>query len=90
MIPTNFKKLKILNQEYDVADISNITNIENLPFSHRILIENIIRQKLLGRNNNADDQVKSIIEGKIGTAINFSPNRILSQDILGKLMLVDF
>ena len=90
MIPTNFKKLKILNQEYDVADISNITNIENLPFSHRILIENIIRQKLLGRNNNADDQVKSIIEGKIGTAINFSPNRILSHDILGKVMLVDF
>ena len=90
MIPANFKKLKIHNKEYDVADISNITNIENLPFSYRILIENIIRQKLLGRNNNADDQVKSIIEGKIGTAINFAPNRILSHDILGKVMLVDF
>ena len=90
MIPSNFQKLKIENKEYDIVDISNIEGIEHLPFSHRILIENIIRQKLLGKNNEAEDQVKSILNNKIGSAINFAPNRILSHDILGKVMLVDF
>ena len=90
MIPSSFKNIKIQNQEYDVADISEIKIIESLPFWYRILIENIIRQKFLKRNNNADEQVQSIIECKIGSAINFAPNRILSHDILGKVMLVDF
>jgi aconitate hydratase len=90
MLTSNFKKIKILNQEYDIVDISNIENIETIPFSYRILIENILRQHFLGRNNYASEQVKSILENKIGSAINFAPNRILSHDILGKVMLVDF
>ena len=90
MIPKTFKKININNQEYDFVDISNIKNIDKLPYTYRILVENIIRQNLLGRNNNAEVQVKSILEKKIGKAINFAPNRILSHDILGKVMLVDF
>ena len=90
MIPDSFKKITIQNQDYDVADISNINDIDKIPFSYRILIENIIRQSLLGRNENANQQVKSILDNKIGSAINFAPNRILSHDILGKVMLVDF
>ncbi len=90
MIPKTFKKININNQEYDFVDISNIKNIDKLPYTYRILVENIIRQSLLGRNNNAEVQVKSILEKKIGEAINFAPNRILSHDILGKVMLVDF
>ena len=90
MIPDNFSKIDILNNTYDVVDISSIDKIDSLPFSYRVLIENIIRQKLLGKNDNADLQVKAILENKIGTAINFAPNRILSHDILGKVMLVDF
>ena len=63
MIPASFKKFKIHNKEYDIVDLSNLTSFEDLPFSYRILVENIIRQNLLGRNNNASEQVKSIIEG---------------------------
>ena len=90
MIPETFKKLKIDNVEYDFADISNIKNIDKIPYTYRILIENIIRQNLLNRNNNSKDQINSILEKKIGQPINFAPNRILSHDILGKVMLVDF
>ncbi|MAD13846.1 MAG: aconitate hydratase AcnA [Pelagibacteraceae bacterium] len=90
MIPDKFSKIDILDNTYDVVDISTIDKIDTLPFSYRVLIENIIRQKLLGKNKNADSQVKAILENKIGAAINFAPNRILSHDILGKVMLVDF
>ena len=64
MIPKTFKKNNINNQEYDFVDISNIKNIDKLPYTYRILVENIIRQNLLGRNNNAEVQVKSILEKK--------------------------
>ena len=90
MLPDSFKKIKIQNKEYDIADISKIENIEKIPFTYRILIENIIRQKFLGKNKEADTQVNSILEKNIGSPINFAPNRILSHDILGKVMLVDF
>ena len=90
MLPDSFKKIKIQSKEYDIADISKIENIEKIPFTYRILIENIIRQKFLGKNEEADTQVNSILEKNIGSPINFAPNRILSHDILGKVMLVDF
>ncbi len=90
MISKSFKKITIDNKEYDFADISNIKDIEKIPYTYRILIENIIRQNLLGRNDNAEDQIQSILEKRLGQAINFAPNRILSHDILGKVMLVDF
>ena len=90
MLPDSFKKIKIQNKEYDIADISKIENIEKIPFTYKILIENIIRQKFLGKNEEADTQVNSILEKNIGSPINFAPNRILSHDILGKVMLVDF
>ena len=90
MIPKDFKKISINNKEYDFVDISNIKDIDKVPYTYRILIENIIRQNLLGLNNNAEKQVKSILEKKLGKPINFAPNRILSHDILGKVMLVDF
>ena len=90
MLPDSFKKIKIQNKEYNIADISKIENIEKIPFTYRILIENIIRQKFLGKNEEADTQVNSILEKNIGSPINFAPNRILSHDILGKVMLVDF
>ena len=90
MISKTFKKININNKEYDFVDISNISNIDKLPYTYRILIENIVRQKLLGRNDNAEIQVQSILEKRLGEAINFAPNRILSHDILGKVMLVDF
>ena len=85
-----YTKLNIEDHEFDIADISAIKGIEQLPFSYRILIENILRQQINGNNINAQEQIQNILDFKVGKAINFMPNRILSHDILGKVMLVDF
>ena len=58
MISKTFKKININNKEYDFVDISNLSNIDKLPYTYRIVIENIVRQKLLGRNDNAEIQVQ--------------------------------
>ena len=44
MIPKDFKKISINNKEYDFVDISKIKDIDKVPYTYRILIENIIRQ----------------------------------------------
>ena len=62
MISKSFKKITIDNKEYDFADISNIKDIEKIPYTYKILIENIIRQNLMGRNDNAEDQIQSILK----------------------------
>ena len=81
MISKSFKKITIDNKEYHLADIGKIKDIEKIPYTYRILLENIIRQNLLGRNDNADAQIKSILEKRLGEPINFAPNRILSHDL---------
>jgi len=49
-----------------------------------------LRQKYQVQNEFADQQMEYIVNCKVGSPINFVPNRILSHDILGKVMLVDF
>ena len=85
-----FSKLTIHNQDFEFADIYSIANIEQIPFSYRVLIENILRQKISGDSIDSDKQIEDILNYKVGAAISFMPNRILSHDILGKVMLVDF
>ena len=87
---SGFTEIKFSNHNYQIADISKLTNIKKIPYSYRILAENVLRQKYQGQNEFADQQVKYIVNCKVGSPINFVPNRILSHDILGKVMLVDF
>jgi len=86
----NFSILEIGSESYKYADINIFSDIEKLPFSYRILLENVLRQKINNHNSNADDQINNILKSKVGSPVNFMPNRILSHDILGKVMLVDF
>ena len=87
---SGFTEIKFSNHNYQIADISTLANIKKIPYSYRILAENVLRQKYQGQNEFADQQVKYIVNCKVGSPINFVPNRILSHDILGKVMLVDF
>ena len=87
---SGFTEIKFFNHNYQIADISKLTNIKKIPYSYRILAENVLRQKYQGQNEFADQQVEYIVNCKVGSPINFVPNRILSHDILGKVMLVDF
>ena len=87
---SGFTEIKFSNHNYQIADISKLANIKKIPYSYRILAENVLRQKYQGQNEFADQQVEYIVNCKVGSPINFVPNRILSHDILGKVMLVDF
>ena len=87
---SGFTEIKLSNHNYQIADISTLANIKKIPYSYRILAENVLRQKYQGQNEFADQQVEYIVNCKVGSPINFVPNRILSHDILGKVMLVDF
>ena len=87
---SGFTEIKISNHSYQIADISKLANIKKIPYSYRILAENVLRQKYQKQNEFADQQMEYIVNSKVGSPINFVPNRILSHDILGKVMLVDF
>jgi aconitate hydratase len=87
---SDFKEITISNKSFKIADISSLNGIKKIPYSYRILAENVLRQKINKVNNLADQQLEFILNCKVGTPINFMPNRILSHDILGKVMLVDF
>jgi aconitate hydratase len=87
---SGFTEIKLSNHNYQIADISTLANIKKIPYSYRILAENVLRQKYQGQNEFADQQMEYIVNCKVGSPINFVPNRILSHDILGKVMLVDF
>ncbi len=87
---SGFTEIKFSNHNYQIADISTLANIKKIPYSYRILAENVLRQKYQGQNEFADQQLEYIVNCKVGSPINFVPNRILSHDILGKVMLVDF
>ena len=87
---SGFTEIKLSNHNYQIADISALANIKKIPYSYRILAENVLRQKYQGQNEFADQQMEYIVNCKVGSPINFVPNRILSHDILGKVMLVDF
>ncbi len=85
-----FNTITIGNKNFKFADITHFSNLKKLPFSYRILLENLQRQKILKLNPVADEQINNVLGSLIGSPVNFMPNRILSHDILGKVMLVDF
>ena len=85
-----FNTITVGNKNFKFADITHFSNLKKLPFSYRILLENLQRQKILKLNPVADEQINNVLGSLIGSPVNFMPNRILSHDILGKVMLVDF
>jgi len=58
----NFTILEIGSESYKYADINIFSDIEKLPFSYRILLENVLRQKINNHNSNADDQINNIFK----------------------------
>ena len=68
--------------------ISDVPGVEDLPFSLRILLENLLRQAAVYGRDTARE-VQDLVERRAGAAISFAPSRVFGQDILGKVMLVD-
>ncbi len=69
---------------------NGVANVSRLPFSHRILLENLLRHED-GRKVNASD-IDSIARGVSGPEakeISFMPARVLLQDFTGVPAVVD-
>lgn len=68
--------------------IGNVPGIEALPFSLRVLLENLMRQAVQ-RGSDVSTEVASLMGRKAGDGITFYPARVFGQDILGLVMLLD-
>ncbi len=82
------KNLIIDGSCFHYAPIHHIPKVETLPYSLRIVLENLIRQQAQwGRDTTA--QIQALLNRKTGTAIDFYPSRVFGHDILGLVMLLD-
>ena len=89
----NIKKNFTLNNKiyyyYSLKEFEKKTNfkIQNLPFSIRILLENLLRNQ----NENSDDinQIENLIKNSNSSEIFFKPSRILMQDFTGIPVILD-
>ena len=86
----NIKKSFILNNKiyhyYSLKEFEKRTNfkIQKLPFSSRILLENLLRNQTGNIN-----QIKNLIKNSNSSEIFFKPSRILMQDFTGIPAIVD-
>jgi aconitate hydratase len=71
-----------------LAPLSGIPGIDYLPFSLRVLLENLVRVRAL-RGIDTTAQIDDLLARRVGAGLSFSPVRIFGQDILGQVMLVD-
>jgi aconitate hydratase len=88
-------KLRVGDQEYDYfrlaqLEVEGAGNISRLPFSTKVLIENLLRHED-GRHVTAEDisYVARGVGGPDGKEISFMPARVLLQDFTGVPAVVD-
>ena len=68
--------------------IAGVPGVEALPFSLRILLENLLRQSAIDGTDTAEE-VQALLGRQAGAGITFYPARVFGQDILGLVMLLD-
>ncbi|HEY7391791.1 MAG TPA: aconitate hydratase AcnA [Bryobacteraceae bacterium] len=88
-------KLRVGDQEYDYFRLAQLEqagagNISRLPFSTKVLIENLLRHED-GRHVTAEDisYISRGVGGPNGKEISFMPARVLLQDFTGVPAVVD-
>src|SRR5690625_1578906 len=80
--------LKIGQKSYCYAPIHQFANVDTLPYSLRIVLENLVRQQAQ-HGRDTQSQVQAVLNRQVGTAIDFYPSRVFGHDILGLVMLLD-
>ena len=84
-------QLEVSGQSYEIFDISGIEGGATLPFSLKILLENLLRTED-GANITAD-QIKALANWdpsvEPDTEIQFTPARVIMQDFTGVPCIVD-
>ena len=90
---TNFiDSLKLKKEKYDFVSLKKAQEnldfeLSNLPFSYRILLENIIRK--FDSTEIKFEDLENVINQKTGKEILFSPSRVLMQDYTGVPAVAD-
>lgn len=82
------KDLSVNGRVVRYAPISDIAGIDTLPYSLRVLLENLVRQAAT-RGVDIDSELDSLLKRRAGDGITFYPARVFGQDILGLVMLLD-
>lgn len=85
------KNLTVAGKDYEIFDISKVEGATNLPFSLKVLLENLLRTED-GANITAD-HIKALAQWDPSvepeTEIQFTPARVVMQDFTGVPCIVD-
>ena len=85
------KKLEVAGKSYEIFDLTKLEGSETLPFSLKILLENLLRTED-GANITAE-QIKALAswnpKSNPDTEIQFTPARVIMQDFTGVPCVVD-
>jgi aconitate hydratase len=85
------KNLTVAGKDYEIFDISTLEAAQNLPFSLKILLENLLRAE--DGANITVDHIKALAEWdpsiEPDTEIQFTPARVVMQDFTGVPCIVD-
>lgn len=83
--------LSVAGNDYAYVNIANLEGIDHLPFSLRILVENLVRN-MDGRNI-TQEQVRDLLNWDPAAdpnhEIQFTPSRVVMQDFTGVPCIVD-
>lgn len=85
-------ELSVGEKVFSYYPLSHIENYQKLPFSLRVLLENVLRKA--ETDEEAGETARRIIDaalkGRVGSEISYSPARVLLQDFTGVPVFVDF
>lgn len=82
------QQMEINGKAFNYVPIHDISSVETLPFSLRILLENALRQTALKGTDN-HNEIQAILNREVDAGISFYPARVFGHDILGLVMLLD-
>jgi aconitate hydratase len=85
------KSLKVSGKDFEIFDISSIEGAQDLPFSLKILLENLLRTE--DGANITTEHIKALAQWdpsiEPDTEIQFTPARVVMQDFTGVPCIVD-
>jgi len=85
------RNMTVLGESFEIFDISQIPSAQSLPFSLKILLENLLRTED-GANITAE-QIRTLANwdptAEPSTEIQFTPARVIMQDFTGVPCIVD-
>ena len=76
--------LRVGDRTVRIMPISGVPGVERLPFSLRVLLENLMRQ-----GGDVAGEIEALLARRVGEGVTFYPARVFGQDILGLVMLLD-